>query len=149
MTAQSQHTFHEIYLHCTWHCLESRALITPAVEQALYDYIRQYCGKTEGVYLQELGGTENHLHIAVQVTPTIAPAELIGKVKGASAHAMNERFGRGAMEWQRGYGVVSFAKRNMAAVQAYIRSQKEHHRQGTVNEVLEAFETGPEGDEAR
>jgi hypothetical protein len=45
--------------------------------------------------------------------------------------------------WQRGYGVVSFGKRNLPWVSQYIAQQKEHHaRQGVVDrlERITAFE---------
>jgi hypothetical protein len=41
------------------------------------------------------------------------------------------------LEWQAGYGVVSFGTRALEWVCGYVRNQKEHHARGTVFDRLE------------
>jgi hypothetical protein len=41
------------------------------------------------------------------------------------------------LEWQRGYGVVSFGTRNLHWARAYVENQREHHARGTLQERLE------------
>lgn len=41
------------------------------------------------------------------------------------------------LQWQAGYGVVSFGTKDLEWVKAYVRNQKEHHARGTVQERLE------------
>lgn len=114
-------------------------MINGPVEGALYQHIIDYCNNSKGIHFLGLGGTETHIHLAIEIEPSVPLTEWIGKVKGSSSHAMNEQFGKGSFEWQRGYAVVSFAKRNLKAVLDYIANQKEHHRRGTVNSTLERF----------
>ena len=133
----TSHVFHEIFLHINWHCHGDAALIVPSMEAALHTAVRDYCGRYRGVRFMAVGGTRTHVHLVVQAEPTVAPSEFIGKVKGFSGHEINRQFGAKALQWQRGYGVVSFAKKHLAGIIRYVENQKEHHEQGTAREALE------------
>jgi REP-associated tyrosine transposase len=135
----ASHIFHEIFLHINWHCHEDRPLISGKMEGSLHQLIEEYCRKYRGVYFNGLGGTSTHVHLLVQVEPTVCPSDFIGKVKGFSSHEMNKRTGTRDLKWQKGYGVVSFARKNLPALLGYVESQKEHHQTGTVRETLEKW----------
>jgi len=96
---------------------------------------------TSGVYLHGIGGTETHVHLAISIEPTILISELIGEIKGAASHDVNQRFTDHPIAWKRGYGVVSFSKRDLVWVLSYIQNQKQHHAQGTLSEKLERITT--------
>ncbi len=145
MNKGCSHTFSEIFLHLNWHCKGDRPLITPELEGPLYEYLASYCSRTKGVHFKGVGGTEDHAHLAMQVETMVKLDEFIGQIKGASSHEMNQRSGRHVLEWQRGYGVVSFAKANLPGILRYVERQKEHHRVGTTREGLERH--GEEEDE--
>ncbi|HWL92861.1 MAG TPA: hypothetical protein VNT79_04950 [Phycisphaerae bacterium] len=49
--------------------------------------------------------------------------------------------GQKALEWQRGYGVVSFGKRNLNWVLDYVRRQREHHANGRIEARLEVCDS--------
>ncbi len=53
---------------------------------------------------------------------------------------MDKASGRSSLNWQRGYGVVSFAKRNLPGLLKYVTCQKEHHKAGTVRPTLEIYD---------
>ncbi len=131
------HVFSELFLHVTWHCHENRPMLTPEVEQALYPFISTYGQKNKGVHIGRMGGTENHVHLIMQIEPFVLISDVMGKIKGASAHEINHTFGRKMLQWQRGYGVVSFSKRHIGVVEEYVEYQKEHHRLDTITDVLE------------
>jgi putative transposase len=44
------------------------------------------------------------------------------------------------LDWQGGYGVVSFGAKDLEWVKRYVRNQKEHHARGTTHERLESIE---------
>jgi hypothetical protein len=52
------------------------------------------------------------------------------------------------LEWQTGYGVVSFGTKDLPWVQAYVRNQREHHAKGTTAERLERVTAREETAEA-
>ena len=134
----STRAYSEINLHFTWHVKESLPIINEAIEPRLQRYIRSYALQAKGLIFHEIGGTETHVHIAVTIPPTLLISEWIGKVKGSSSHYVNhELVNRKLLEWQVGYGVVSFGTKDLEWVINYIRNQKEHHRKGTTVERLE------------
>ena len=85
-----------------------------------------------------MGGTDTHIHVAVSVEPFVTISDLVQELKGVSAHEVNRRLGRKAIEWQRGYGVVSFGQAHLDWVLDYINRQREHHAAGRVEVRLEA-----------
>jgi len=123
----SRNFYSEINLHITWHTKESMPLLVPQIETIVHHYLRGRCINTSGVYIHEIGGTENHVHLCVSIPPTITISEWIGQLKGSSSHDVNQKLSRKAVEWQAGYGVVSFGTRDLEWVKRYVREQKERH----------------------
>jgi putative transposase len=142
----SRNYYSEIHLHVTWHTRESAPLLTAQVEEFVHRYLKQRLVNAPGVFVHEVGGTETHVHLAVSVVPTVLISDLIGQLKGASGHEANRQFPRGkVLEWQAGYGVVSFGTRVLEWVREYIRNQKEHHARETVFDRLERIATDDRG----
>ena len=131
--------YSEINLHITWHTKDSLALLSPTVEPIAHRYVRQKVINTPGAFIHEIGGTETHVHIAVTVPPTLLISEFVGQLKGASAHDVNEQFGSRdkCLQWQIGYGVVSFGTRDLEWVKQYICNQRTHHASGRIKDRLE------------
>jgi putative transposase len=131
------HTFSEIFLHVNFHCKYSSPLITEDVEPLLFSHIEEYFRKTRGVHLKAVGGTETHIHLAFQLEPFVTISTFVGKIKGASAYAINGAKGSGALVWQRGYGAVSVSPKDLPWVIKYVLGQKEHHRDAGTVSILE------------
>jgi len=131
--------YSEINLHLTWHTKLSRPLLTPDVEAMTFACLREKAAALGDIYIHEIGGTETHIHIALSIEPTVLVSELIGTLKGYSSHEVNRRIGLGrtALQWQTGYGVVSFGTRDLPWVVNYVQNQKEHHAAGRTFERLE------------
>jgi len=133
----SEHVYHDICLHITWHTKGSLPLLKDAAEQTVHQFLRHRCAQTKGVFLHGIGGMETHVHLALSIEPFVGISELIGDLKGASSREVNKEKGYKALEWQRGFGVVSFGRKNLPMVLEYIANQKEHHAKGSVHERLE------------
>jgi putative transposase len=131
--------YSEINLHLIWHTKESLPLISDRIEPVLYRYIRQRIINTPGVFVHEIGGTETHIHLALTIQPTLQISDFVGQLKGASSHEINQTLSQRdkILQWQSGYGVVSFGTGDMDWVIDYVRHQKEHHTQGKIFERLE------------
>jgi putative transposase len=127
----------EINLHLTWHTKLSMPVLTGRVETLTHQFIRQKLINTPGAFIHEIGGTDNHIHLAISIAPAILISDLVGKLKGASSHDINQRLGRKILEWQPGYGVVSFGTKDLEWVKAYVRDQRRHHAQANVHKRLE------------
>lgn len=130
--------YSEINLHITWHTKLSTPLITGKIEPSLYSFLKHKILETPEILFHALDGTENHVHLVVSVPPTIQISDWIGKLKGASSHYINHEIAnRKALEWQDGYGVVSFGTKDLKWVVRYVENQKEHHKRGKTFERLE------------
>jgi putative transposase len=138
----ARNIFSEIHLHITWHVKDSSPILRGRIEQHIHRYIHDKIAEASGAIPHAVGGTDDHIHIAVTVPPTLPVAEWIGRIKGASAHYINHRIAnRRLLEWQSGYGVVSFGTKDLPWVVAYIQNQRQHHAEGKVYERLESVET--------
>ncbi len=135
----SDNYYSEINLHLMWHTKLSRPLITPAIEPIVWNALREKAANLGDIIVHEIGGIETHVHLALTIEPTVTVSELVGALKGYSAHEVNQRMGlkQKVLQWQTGYGVVSFGTKDLAWVTQYVRGQKEHHARGSTHDRLE------------
>src|SRR5262249_40418319 len=109
-----QQFYSEINLHFVWHTKHSLPLLTPKLEKAAHGEIRKRILGFKGVILHILDGTQNHVHFAVSIWPTLHISAFVGDVKGGSSHAINRLAeNEEPFAWQGGYGVVSFGTRDL------------------------------------
>ena len=133
-----RNVYSEINLHVTWHTKHNTPVLVDTVENRTHRHLRHRALQTPGVNVHEIGGTADHVHLAVSIPPTLAIAEWIGQLKGASSHHINHEIcNRNVLEWQEGYGIVSFGTKDLPWVVAYVRNQKQHHAAGDTADRLE------------
>ncbi len=135
----SRNYYSEINLHIVWHTKTSLPLLTPTVEPLAHRFLKKRIIDEPGAFVHEIGGTETHVHALVTIPPTITISKWIGELKGGTAHDVNQHVGKRqkVVEWQTGYGVVSFGTGDLPWVQAYIHNQREHHQRGGIQDRLE------------
>ena len=133
----ASHVFHEIYTHLNWHTTNDVPLLRGGVEAEVHEFLLERCRHTKGVYLHGIGGTPTHVHLALNIEPSVCISDLVGDLKGACSHEINKRKLRQALRWQRGFGVVSLGRRQLQRVLSYIAAQKEHHATRDTYERLE------------
>lgn len=136
----SRRVYSEINFHITWHTKGNLPLINANIESKLFQYLKHKILETPETIIHAVGGIEDHIHLAVSVPPTVQPAEWIGKLKGASSHHINHLSGNKLLEWQNGYGIVSFGTKDLKWVVNYVLNQKEHHKKGKTHERLEKID---------
>ena len=137
----SRNYYTEINLHITWHTKASQPLLEPKIETIVHQFLRAKCIDTPGVFIHEIGGIETHIHLCISIAPTILISDFVGKLKGASSHDVNQKLSQKALEWQSGYGVVSFGTRDLEWVKSYVRNQRDRHARGKIEDRLERIET--------
>jgi len=143
----SSHVYHEIYLHFNWHVKDDQTVLTAELAPTVHRFISDRCKQTKGVYFHGIGGTETHIHLAVNIEPHVTISELVKGVKGGSSHDTNQHESSQILQWQRGYGVVSFGRKNLPFVLRYIASQKDHDAHGKTEDRLERCDEDEEDDE--
>jgi putative transposase len=108
----------------------------------LHRYLKERVVETPEVQFHASGGTRTHVHLGVGVPPTLDISRWIGELKGASAHYINHRvLNRKSLEWQTGYGIVSFGTKDLDWVISYISNQKQHHVAGKTYQRLERVQS--------
>lgn len=131
----SRRVYSEINLHITWHTKNNVPMITEHLEPKLHGYLRHKIINTPGAIFHAVGGIEDHIHLVTTIKPTIDIDGWIGQLKGSSSHEMGK-----ALQWQSGYGVVSFGTRDLKWVVDYVLNQKERHKRGDISHRLERIE---------
>jgi REP element-mobilizing transposase RayT len=84
-----------------------------------------------GVELLALGGTENHVHVLVEIPSSVSVAALVKQLKGVSSHLVTHGSGESSpFKWQGGYGAFTLSGDDIPACRRYIEDQERHHGTG-------------------
>lgn len=129
--------FHRLYYHIVWATFRRTPMIVEGIRPHVFKAITDKCDSL-GATVLAIGGVDDHMHLAVSLPPVIAVSEFIGGVKGASAYHVNHfPDSEHRLEWQRGYGALSFGRDHLDRVIAYINNQQDHHGAGRLWGSLE------------
>jgi putative transposase len=132
--------FWKCHYHVIWATKNREPRITPEMESYLFGTIRSIAEELNSTIFA-INGTEDHIHVAVAIPPSIAVAQWVKRCKGASSKAINHTFTNDDhFRWQNGYGVLSFGAKQLAYVVAYIEHQKQHHAEKTFQPYLEQID---------
>lgn len=87
-----------------------------------------------------VGGVDDHVHLAVRLSRTLAVADLTKEIKSASSKWIKSQSpSLGEFSWQKGYGAFSLGMSQKNALLHYIENQESHHRKETFQEEFRAF----------
>ena len=134
--------FWRLYYHHVWATKGRKLLIDEANERLIARSIRTTCTDQRAI-LHALGAMPDHVHVAVSIPPSIAVASFVGRLKGASAHAVNDAQGRAdgsRFAWQAEYGAFSFTEKSLAEIVAYVENQRERHAARQLWHTLERID---------
>lgn len=128
----------QLYYHIVWGTKNRVALIDPAWERDLYDYI---WGRalTLDCIPRAIGGTADHLHVVLSIPPQLSIASLVVQLKSSSCHLVNAAYADGSFLWQAEYGVLSLSEKSLATIVDYVDEQKKHHASHTLISAMESL----------
>ena len=129
---QYKHSKVHVFIHMIWKTQKrERFLANPQVERAVHRCIQAEVQRLDCPAL-EIGGTEDHVHLLFSLSSTKTISRVAQAVKGVSSSFANDELGfRGTFDWRDNYGAFSVSERDLDMIRAYIRKQKEHHRDKT------------------
>jgi len=130
------HTYAAQFTHVVFSTKARRDLIPVELQPRLAAYVVGIVRKL-GLEVLAIGGTGNHLHIVMKLSPNTRLAEAVQKVKANSSRWLGELGIK--FEWQRGYGAFSVSPSMLRVVKAYVENQREHHRVRTFDEEFLAL----------
>jgi putative transposase len=130
------HAYARNYQHIVFSTKGRRRFLKPQFRDNAHDALRKTC-REYGVAVLELNGTDDHVHLLINVPPKIAVSSLVRALKAHSSMWMNEH--DHLFAWQIGYGAFSVSQSNLLAVRNYIRTQEEHHRKMSFDDEFMAL----------
>ena len=131
--------YSELYLHLVWATKNREPALLDDRATLAERAIRVAC-REQGAVVFAVGLMPEHAHLAVSIPPRLAVANLVRLVKGSSSHLLNHALDRNGGEpfaWQAEYGALSFGKRSLDHIVAYVINQPSHH---AANDLWPTFE---------
>ncbi|HEV2095768.1 MAG TPA: IS200/IS605 family transposase [Thermoanaerobaculia bacterium] len=132
------HSYTAILYHITFATFDRRPAITSQFRNRLHGYLGGTANNLDAKAL-EIGGVADHVHLMVEGGPTLAVADLVGKLKSNSSRWLHDTSLAPGFDWQRGYGAFSISRSDVPSVGRYIRDQENHHRTLTFEEELRSL----------
>jgi REP element-mobilizing transposase RayT len=137
--ADMANTFTSLHYHIVFSTKNREPWIRQDIEQRVWSYLGGIARENDMKALM-IGGIENHVHLLLGVPPTLALSKAVQLIKGGSSVWMKETLpGLGGFGWQDGYAAFTVSKSLVPEMDAYVRSQREHHRIKTFEEEYRAF----------
>jgi putative transposase len=132
-------SLHCNYGHIVFSTKNREPLITPDIEPRLFEYLG---GIVRGAKasLIEINGTDNHVHLLIRESKSVADQVFIRQLKGDSSRWVNETLQKvGRFSWQDGYGWFSVGPVDVGKAAEYVRNQKEHHKSVSFEDEFRKF----------
>jgi len=128
------HSKVKIWIHGILGVKNRENLIGLEIENKIHNIIKKQIIEAD-CFLEEINGTENHIHILFLLNPQIPISDFFKQIKGSSSHDINyEDLTRIKFSWQVGFGAFSVSESHLEDVKLYIRNQKEYHKKMTFQE---------------
>ena len=110
-------------------------------KERLYKYIISIV-KNKRSSLIKINGIENHIHILLNLHPTVALADMVRDIKSNSSKMIQATFLLPLFEgWAKEYFACSVSPSHVGAVKDYIENQESHHITKEYDKEIEDFVT--------
>ncbi len=119
------HTYAQNLVHVVFSTKARRKTIPKEFQPQLWAYAAGIC-KNHGIFVRAIGGMEDHIHLLIQVPPSLALATAVNSIKSNSSRWANEE--GHPLAWQEGYAAFSVSASIAPSVVRYISKQEVHHR---------------------
>lgn len=130
------HPYVRNYYHLIFSTKDRRPFIKPLLQSDVYDEIR-YVAVKYGASVEAIGGTEDHVHVLLQMPAKLAVAAVVCALKAKSSKRIVDH--GHLLAWQSGYGCFTVSSSAVPAVREYIGKQEEHHRKRGFDDELAAI----------
>lgn len=121
-------SYRQVFYHIVFHTQGAEKTITDSHCKDLYNYIWGIV-KNKNSKLYQINGIEDHIHMLVDIHPTLPVSDFVRDIKSFSSGWMKQTGHFPKFKgWAEGYGVFSVSYREKDIIIGYIKKQKEHHR---------------------
>lgn len=127
-------TYSNLQFHIVFSVKERRHLLSKELCNRLYPYMSGIANANEFKIIAS-GGTDNHVHLLVSLSPKISVSKAVQLIKGGSSKWIHDTFKEQSIFcWQEGYGVFTVSISQIDIVKRYIHNQEEHHKRMSFEE---------------
>jgi len=130
------HTYSQNVIHVVFSTQYRQKTISKELQPRMWAYAAGICKKI-GILVHAIGGTDDHIHLLIQLPPPLSLAKAILAIKSNSSRWTNDQGNKFA--WQHGYAAFSVSSSLVPAAIRYIQTQESHHRKMTFDEELLAL----------
>jgi putative transposase len=124
-------TYTSLHYHLVFSTKNRERWIYPEIEERVWSYLAGIAKQNKMTPIQ-IGGVEDHVHVLLGASPTLAPSKIAQLVKGGTSAWIHDTFpDMKAFAWQDGFGGFTVSRSNVESVADYIRGQREHHQSRT------------------
>jgi putative transposase len=117
-----------VLIHLVFSTKQRAPFLTKSLRPGVHAYLATVA-RNAGCECFRVGGTEDHVHLAIRLRRTISVAHLVEELKTSSSKWVKTQSPELAgFSWQRGYGVFSIAYEGLEELLSYIDNQVERHR---------------------
>ncbi|MBL8097711.1 MAG: IS200/IS605 family transposase [Anaerolineales bacterium] len=133
-------TYWRLHYHLIWSTRDREPSLILEREKMFYSVLYKKAEELD-IKIHAAGNVEDHAHVVASIPPKLSIADCVRHLKGASAYAINHMDGSdGQFKWQAGYGALTIGEKSLPIVMEYAAKQKEHHKNGNVNEYYERID---------
>lgn len=116
-----------LLIHVVWATLGRRPILPAAFDNGLAAILGCKAQEASSMLLAA-GCAADHVHLLLQLAPSVALAVVVQRLKGATAHDVNHRgLLPQRLVWQAGYWAESFGPADRPPLEAYVRIQRVRH----------------------
>ena len=130
------HTYSQNVIHVVFSTKDRRKVISKEFQPRVWAYVAGVCHKL-GILVHAVGGMDDHIHLLIQVPPSLSLAKTVLAIKSNSSRWANEQGHKFA--WQQGYAAFSVSASLTPRVVRYIQNQEAHHKKMSFDEELLAL----------
>lgn len=117
----------QAYYHIVINTKERRRVIPAEHKRELYAYIYGIL-KNKCCKVLRINGMENHVHLLIELNPTLSLSFVVGLLKQSSSLWMHTQPNFSRFEfWGKEYYAASVSRSDVGAVKDYIIGQEVHH----------------------
>ena len=124
-----------VFVHLVWRVHMRSPRIDGAMQAWLWPALAEKARELGAEHVL-VGGVADHVHVLAALPSTLAVAELVRRLKGASSRVAHRK-GIDDYAWQEGYGAFSVSPGHFGIVSRYVENQAHHHRQGSTDAAME------------
>jgi len=130
------------YLSLRYHLIFSTKKREPCITAKWRPLLHRYLGgivSSLGGNAHAIGGTNDHIHLLVELRATHALADFMRDLKRGSSSWVHSDVPLPTFAWQEGYAAITVSPSAMHEVRRYIDNQEEHHRHQSSREELKSL----------